>query len=85
MPRKCGFLLLLFKVSDTLDCCSAILYKGDNFCAFLFAFLNTKPNGSTLKGKNLLPLSFRIALLFFFIVVFFLVLTLYDNIDIHVI
>ena len=53
---------------DTLGRCSPILFKGDNFCDFLFAFLNNKPflkkptlKGknrflrSTLKGKNLLP------------------------------
>ena len=34
-------------------------YKGDNFCDFLFALLYTNPypkKGSTLKGKNLLPI-----------------------------
>ena len=35
---------------------SAMLSKGDNFCDFLFAYLEDEvfQKGSTLKGKNLL-------------------------------
>ena len=43
---------------DTADRLSAILYKGDNFCDFLFGFSAHQIRGfwgSTLKGKNLLP------------------------------
>ena len=29
---------------DTLDSFSATLYKGDNFCDFLFAFLHQSPS-----------------------------------------
>ena len=32
-----------------------IFYKGDNFCACLFAFLHAIEKQSILKGKNLLP------------------------------
>ena len=41
---------------DTLDTFSTILYKGDQFCDFLFCFLTHKVHsekGSPLKGKNL--------------------------------
>ena len=43
---------------DTHDRYSAIFYKGDNFCVFLYALLHPKPfwKGSTVKGKNLLPM-----------------------------
>ena len=47
-----------FEGKDQLGRFTAILYKEDNFCDFLFAFLSTKPllkKGSTLNGKNLLP------------------------------
>ena len=38
---------------------STILYKGNNFCDFLYAFLHTQSywKRHTLKGKNLLPKS----------------------------
>ena len=43
---------------DTLGKFSAMFYKGDNFCDFLFDLRNKRQvpseKGSVLKGKNLL-------------------------------
>ena len=43
---------------DILGRFSAILYKGDNFCDFLFTFPTYEApseKGSTVNGKSLLP------------------------------
>ena len=49
---------LLFLYKGTGYTVSAILYRGDNFCDFLFYFAYTFPSekGSVLKGKLLFPL-----------------------------
>ena len=49
----------MLKGCDTPGRLSPILYKGDNFCDILFIFSDKQfpsEKGSTLKGKNLLPM-----------------------------
>ena len=51
-------LLYLRGLDPALDKLSARFRKGDNFCDFLFAFLQLKPFWkSSLNGNNLLPMS----------------------------
>ena len=64
--RHIVWLLPLKRGLDTFGRFSAIFYKGDNFCDLRFAFHNNyscRKKGSSLKGKNSIPLGINSFLL----------------------